>query len=137
MIGRPGGRPSWSRGHGSGVPAAKRLTPAKLAVIVVLLAGLTWYAAQVLRPALPITVQFQSEVGGSGFALRFRNDSDRALTFTATLEHPRQSQASKYLVQVQPHDTYELGSSRGWVGESGDRISLSSSDYRKWTGAIP
>jgi hypothetical protein len=115
----------------------KRLTPAKLAAIAVLLGLLIWYAFQVLRPPLPVAVRFQSEMRGSGFVLIFRNESDRALSFTATLGHQGQQAEKKFEIRVQPHSTYELGNSRGWVGQSGDRISLTSSDYRAWKGGIP
>ncbi len=115
----------------------KRLTPTKLAAIIVLLGALAWYAFQVLQPPLPVTVQFRSEIRGSGFVLVFENPSDHALSFTATLEHPGQQETKRFAIQVQPHGIYELGSSLGWVGQSGDRISLTSSKYRTWAGAIP
>ena len=115
----------------------KRLTPAKLAAIVVLFGAFIWYASEVLKPPLPVTVQFRSEMRGSGFVLIFRNESDRALSFTATLGHPGQQEEKTFAIQVQPHSTYELGSPQGWAGESGDRISLTSPNYRVWTGAIP
>jgi hypothetical protein len=115
----------------------KRLTPAKLAVIVVLLGVLIWYAFQVLKLPLPVTVQFRSEMHRSGFVLIFKNESDHALSFTATLGHPGQREEKTFAIQVQSRSTYELGSSQGWAGESGDRISLTSSNYRVWRGAIP
>lgn len=119
------------------MPGVRRLTPAKLAVIVVLMGGLIWYALQVLEPPLPVTVRFRSEMHGSGFVLIFENESDRALSFTASLGHPGRREEKKFAIQVPSRSTYELGSSQGWVGQSGDRISLTSSNYRAWTGAIP
>jgi hypothetical protein len=115
----------------------KRLTPAKLAAISVLFGVLIWYAYRVLKPPLPVTVQFRSEMYRPGFALVFKNESDDALSFTATLGHPGQQEEKKFAIRLQPHSSYELGSSQGWVGQSGDRISLSSSKYRVWTGAMP
>jgi hypothetical protein len=115
----------------------RRLTPAKLAVIVVLVSGLSWYSFQVMRPPLPVTVQFRSGVDESRFALTFLNQSDLPLAFTATLQHPGQRDKRTFAVQVQPHATYELGSSQGWAGQSGDRIWLSGSNFKVWRGAIP
>jgi hypothetical protein len=119
------------------VPGGKRLTPVKLAAIVALLGVFSWYAFRALQPPLPITVQFRSEMGGSGFVLIFKNESDHALSFAATLGHPGHREEKKLAIQVQPRSTFEVGSSQGWIGQSGDRISLSSSNYRVWTGAIP
>ncbi len=119
------------------MPGVKRLTPAKLAAMVVLVGALIWYAFQVLQPPLPVTVRFRSQMPGSGFVLIFENESDHALSFTATLGHQGQGEARKFAIQVQPRSTYELGSSQGWTGQSGDRISLTSRDYRAWKGAIP
>ena len=115
----------------------KRLTPTKLAAIVALLGVVIWYAFQVLKPPLPVTVQFRSDMHRSGFVLIFMNESDHALSFTATLGHLGQQEEKTFAIQVQPRSTYELGSSQGWAGESGDRISLTSSNYRVWKGAIP
>lgn len=119
------------------MPGVRRITPAKLVAIAVLLGGLAWYAFQVLKPPLPVAVQFHSDLRGSGFTLMFENESDRVLSFTAALEHPGQQQVRRFAIQVPPHGTYELGSSQGWVGQSGDRIALSSLRYRAWSGAIP
>jgi hypothetical protein len=119
------------------VPAARRLTPAKWVVIAVLLGGLVWYSLQVLKPPLPVTVQFHSDLRSSGFVFAFENRSDSALSFTATLQHAGQQQARRLTIQVPPHGSYELGSLQGWIGQSGDRIALSSRRYRTWTGAIP
>jgi len=119
------------------VPGVRRLTPAKLATIAVVFGALIWYAFQVLEPRLPVSVQFRSDMRGSGFVLIFKNQSDDALSFTATLAHPQHPEERKFAVQVQPRGAYELGSSQGWVGQSGDRISLASSNYRVWRGAIP
>lgn len=120
------------------MPTGKRLTPAKLAVIAALIGLLAWYAFQVSAPPLPVTVQFRSETRGSGFVLIFKNESDQALSFTATLGHAgQQEEKKKYAIQVPPRGTYELGGSQGWVGHSGDRISLRGSSFRVWTGAIP
>ena len=113
------------------------MTPEKWAAILLLVAALGWYAFQVLRPSLPVTVQFQSATSGSGFDLIFKNQSDHDLSFTATLAHMGQQQQKKFAIQVQPHGDYELGSSQGWVGQSGDRIALTSSSYKEWKGAIP
>jgi len=115
----------------------KRLTPAKLAVILVLFGVLIWYSLRVLEPPLPLTIQFRSEIRGSGFKLIFKNDSDQELSFTAKLAHLGQQDEKKFAIQVHPRSAYELGSSQGWVGQSGDRISLTGSNYRVWTGAIP
>jgi len=119
------------------VPGVKRLTPAKLVAIVVLVGALIGYAFQVLRPPLPVGVQFRSEIPGSGFVLIFENESDHALSFTATLGHRGQRGERKFAIRVQPRSTYELGSPQGWTGQSGDRISLTSPNYRVWKGAIP
>jgi len=115
----------------------KPLTPAKLAAIAAIVAALVWYAFQVLQPRLPVTVQFRSATGGSGFVLIFKNESDHPVSFTATLQHPGQVEERKFAIQVRPNGAYELGNSQGWVGQSGDRISLSSSGYKVWRGAIP
>ena len=115
----------------------KRLTPTKLIAIVAIVAALFWYAFQVFQPPLPVTVQFRSVTGVPGFVLIFKNDSDHALAFTATLGHPGQQEEKKFAIQVRPNGTYELGNAQGWVGQSGDRISLTSSNYRVWRGAIP
>lgn len=115
----------------------KPLTPAKLAAIAAIVAALVWYAFQVLQPRLPVTVQFRSVTGVAGFVLVFKNDSDHPLAFTATLGHPGQQEEKKFAIQVRPGGAYELGNAQGWVGQSGDRISLSSSSYRVWRGAIP
>jgi hypothetical protein len=112
----------------------KALTPSKWAAILALVGALVWYGLQVVRPVLPIAVQFRSAVGGSGFVLIFKNESDRALSFTATLRHPGQQEEKKFAIQVPPSSAYELG---GWIGQSGDRISLTNSDYKVWTGALP
>jgi hypothetical protein len=112
------------------------VTPAKLAVILALVGVLFWYGLQVTRPPLPVTVQFRSVPTGSGFILIFKNDSDQALSFTATLRHPGQEEEKKYTIQVRPRAAYELNS-QGWIGRSGDRISLMSSNYKAWRGAIP
>jgi hypothetical protein len=90
-----------------------------------------------MRPPLPVAVQFRSAASGSGFVLIFKNDSDSTLSFTATLEHQGQREEKKFAIQVQPHSVYELETSQGWIAQSGDRISLTSSDYRTWRGAIP
>jgi hypothetical protein len=119
------------------MPGARHLTPAKLAAIVALLAVFSWYVFRVLQPPLPITVKFRSEMGGSGFVLIFENESDHALSFGATLGHAGHREEKKLAIQVPPRSSYDVGSSQGWVGQSGDRISLTSSDYRVWTGAIP
>lgn len=115
----------------------KPLTPAKLAAIVALVGILFWYGFQVMRPQLPVTVQFRSAIGASGFVLIFKNESDQTLSFTATLRHPGQEEEKKFAIQVPPRGAYELGNSQGWVGQSGDRISLTSSNYKVWRGAIP
>jgi hypothetical protein len=115
----------------------KRLTPAKLAAIAVLLGALAWYALQVLQPALPVAVQFRSDLRGSGFVLVFRNQSNQRLSFTATLSHAGQQQAKQFAIQVPPRGSYDLGSPQGWVGQSGDRITLTSPHHKVWTGAIP
>jgi hypothetical protein len=115
----------------------KPLTPTKLAVIAALVGVLFWYGLQVTRPQLPVAVQFRSASSGSGFVLIFKNQSDRALAFTAALEHPGHDQEKKFAIQVLPRGAYELGNSQGWVGQSGDRISLTSSNYKVWRGAIP
>lgn len=119
------------------MPEVKRLTPAKLALMLVLLAGLAWYAFQVLQPRLPVTVQFQSQLPGNGFVLVFRNDSDNALALTARLEHLGQQQEKHFEIRLQSRGRYVLGSAQGWVGASGDRITLTSPHYRVWRGAIP
>ncbi len=119
------------------MPGIRRLTPAKGAAIVLLVGTLFWFAFHVMRPPLPVTIQFRSAASGSGFVLIFKNDSDSALAFTATLEHQGQQEEKKFAIQVQPHSVYELETSQGWVAQSGDRISLTSSDYREWRGAIP
>jgi len=115
----------------------KPLTPAKLAAIVAIVAALVWYAFQVFEPRLPITIQFHSVSDAPGFALIFKNGSDHPLAFTATLGHPGQQEEKKFAIQVPPNGAYELGNAQGWVGQSGDRISLASSGYRVWRGAIP
>jgi hypothetical protein len=115
----------------------KPITPAKLAAIVALVAVLFWYGSQVMQPPLPVTVQFRPTAGASDFVLIFNNESDRALSFTAALSHPGQGRQETFAVQLQPRGTYELGKAQGWVGRSGDRISLQSSHYRAWRGAIP
>ena len=115
----------------------KPLTPVKLAAIAAIVAALVWYAFQVLQPKLPVTVQFRSVTGVPGFVLIIKNDSDHPLAFTAALAHPGQQEEKKFAIQVRPGSTYELGSAQGWVGQSGDRISLESSSYRVWRGAIP
>ena len=119
------------------MPNVKRLTPAKLALILVLLAALAWYASQVLEPRVPVTVQFESRFPGNGFVLIFRNDSDDALALTAGLEHPGESHEEYFQMRLQPHGRYSLGSAQGWVGASGDRITLTSPHHRVWRGAIP
>jgi hypothetical protein len=119
------------------VPAVRTLTPAKLVAIVAIVGALFWYGVQVTRPELPVAVGFRSTSSAPGFALIFNNRSDQTLSFTAALRHPGQEQEQKFLVQVQPRGAYELGSSQGWVGQSGDRISLTSSNYKVWRGAIP
>ena len=116
------------------MPGGKPLTPTKWAAILALGGVLVWYGLQVLQPALPITVRFRSAVGASGLVLIFKNESDHALSFTATLRHPGQQEEKKFAIEVQPSSTYELG---GWIGQSGDRISLTSSNYKAWTGALP
>jgi hypothetical protein len=115
----------------------RRLTSAKLAAIAVLMGALIWYAFQVLQPSLPVTVRFRSDARGAGFALIFLNESDQTLAFTATLEHPGRQQAKTFALQLQPRGSDELGSSQGWVGQSGDHISLTAPHYRAWTGGIP
>ncbi len=115
----------------------KPLTPAKLAAIVAIVGVLFWYGVQVLQPKLPVTVQFRTAPGGSGFVLIFKNESDHPLSFTATLGHRGQAEEKKFAIQVRPGGAYELGNSQGWVGQSGDRISLTSSNYKVWRGAIP
>lgn len=115
----------------------KPLTPAKLAAILAILGALVWYGFQVFQPKLPVTVQFRSASSGSGFVLIFKNESDHPLSFTATLGHRGQQEEKKFAIQVRPGSAYELGDSQGWVGQSGDRISLTSSNYRVWRGAIP
>lgn len=119
------------------MPGVKRLTPSKLVAISLLVGILIWYAFRVLKPPLPVAVQFRSEMYRPGFVLIFTNESDHALSFTATLGHPGQQEEKTFAIRVQPHGAYELGSSQGWVGQSGDRISLTSSNYRVWTGAMP
>lgn len=119
------------------MPGVRTLTPAKLVAIVVIVGALFWYGLQVTRPQLPVTVQFRSASSESGFVLIFNNQSDQALSFTATLGHPGQEQEKKFAIQVRPHSAYELGNAQGWVGQSGDRISLTSSNYKVWRGAIP
>jgi hypothetical protein len=114
-----------------------RTQPLKWVVIVVLMGGLLWYALQVVRPTLPVTVRFRSVPIGSGFVLIFENHSNDALSFTATLRHADQKEENKFVIQVQPHSISELGSSQGWVAQSGDRISLVSAKYREWKGALP
>jgi hypothetical protein len=116
------------------VPGGKPLTPSKWAAILALVGVLAWYGFQVMQPALPIAVQFRSAVGATGFVLIFKNESDHALSFTAALRHPGQQEEKKFAIQVQPSSAYELG---GWIGQSGDRISLTSSNYKVWTGALP
>jgi hypothetical protein len=115
----------------------KRLTPTKLAAIPAIVAALVWYAFQVFQPPLPVTVQFRLVTGVPGFVLIFKNDSDHPLAFTATLAHPGQQEEKKFAIQVRPNGACELGNAQGWVGQSGDRISLESSSYRVWRGAIP
>ena len=115
----------------------KPLTPRKLIAIAAIVGVLFWYGFQVLQPRLPVTVQFRSVSGGAGFVLIFTNESDHPLSFTATLAHPGQTDEKKFAIQVRANSSYELGSSQGWVGQSGDRISLSSSNYKVWRGAIP
>lgn len=115
----------------------KPLTPTKLAAIAALVGLLFWYGLQVTRPELPVTVQFRSASSGPGFVLLFKNQSDRALAFTAALQHPGQEQEKRFAIQVQPHGVYELGNAHEWVGQSGDRISLTNSKYKVWRGAIP
>jgi hypothetical protein len=119
------------------VPAMKPLTPTKWAAILVLIGALVWYTFQVMQPPLPVTVQFRSATSRSGFILIFKNESDHALSFTATLAHQGQRAQRKFPIQVPAHSASELGSSQGWLGQSGDRISLTSAHYKVWTGAIP
>lgn len=118
------------------MPGVKRLTPGKLAASFILIGVLIWYARQVLEPPLPVTVQFLSDIHGSGFVLIFRNESDRPLSFTAALKHPGQQEGMSFPIQVQARGTYELQGSQ-WLGESGDRITLTGPHYRVWTGGLP
>lgn len=119
------------------MPGGRPLTPSKLAAIALLVGLLFWLGFQATRPRLPVAVQFRSTLGSTGFVLIFKNQSDRTLSVTATLAHPGEKHEKKFVIRLQPRSTYELGSPQGWVGESGDRISLTSSNYKDWSGAIP
>ena len=116
------------------MPGGRPLTPAKWAAILALVGAVVWFGFQVLRPALPVAVRFRSAASAPGFILIFKNESDHELSFTATLKHQGQQQEKKFAVEVQPSSTYEL---TDWIAQSGDRISLTSSAYKPWTGALP
>jgi len=119
----------------------KRTThPITLVAALGLLAVVGWYSLnsyhQSQLPALPMAVKSRPAIIGSGQVIMFENESNQPLSVAATLTHPSTNIQKVYQIDTGPRGTKSIGSMEGWVGESGDTVTLANNNYRRWSGSI-
>jgi hypothetical protein len=122
-------------------PPQKRTThPITLAMALVLLAVVGWSSLNAYRkaqlPPLPMVVKSRPAIIGGGQVIMFQNESNQPLSVAATLTHPATNLQRTYLIDTPPRGTKSIGSVEGWVGQSGDTITLANNNYQSWSGSI-
>jgi hypothetical protein len=66
----------------------------------------------------------------------FENESNQPLSVAATLTHPATNLHKVYQIDTGPRGTKSIGSLEGWVGQSGDTVTLVNNNYQSWIGSI-
>jgi hypothetical protein len=141
------GRPRLSAGATTQTPQfsapspSKRAThPAALVAALGLLAVVGWYSLnsyhQSQLPALPMVVKSRPAIIGGGQVIVFENQSSQPLSVAATLTHPATNLQKVFQIDTGPRGTKSIGSFEGWVGQSGDTITLANNSYQSWSGSI-
>jgi hypothetical protein len=123
------------------VKTPRKTSPVTWAVFFALIGGIFWYSLQSKHeaslPPLPVAVNYRPALIGQGLVFMFENKSDGPVSFVATLQHPALNTEKRVEVYVPARGTTKLGSSDGWIGQTGDRITLANANFQTWSGSIP
>ncbi len=141
------GRPRVSAGATAQAPqfaapsAPKRTThPITLVAVLALLAVVGWYSLnsyhQSQLPVLPMVVKSRPAIIGARQVIMFENQSNQPLSVAVTLTHPTTNLQKVYQIDTAPRGTKSIGSLEGWIGQSGDTITLANNNYQSWSGSI-
>lgn len=87
------------------------------------------------KPSVPVELTLRDSAWGEGMVARFHNQTNHQLTVTVVAENAMLHQRREWTLNLQPNATQEIGWLEGWKFESGERVTVSHSDYaqKSWT----
>lgn len=107
-------------------------------LLIPLLGVMAWNShREASLPPLPVNVKYRHALLGQGYVLVLRNTSGQSLQLMASLTHPSINDTRRFDVYIAPNGSTGIGRLNGWITQSGDRITLTNSNYQPWSGSIP
>jgi beta-barrel assembly-enhancing protease len=92
-------------------------------------------AIEAAKPILPIEVTTRKAFFGEGLVITFLNKSAESITATAQLGRATSKESKDYTITLTARGAYEVGHLEGWIGRSGDTVTLLNPIFKKaqWT----
>jgi hypothetical protein len=121
-------------------PTRKSMSSFALVIAIALVVAIGWYSLKSFQqsqlPPLPMVVKSRAALIGPGQVILFENQTDQPLSVAATLTRPATNLQRVYQIYTGPRGTKAIGSTDGWIGQSGDTITLVNNNYQSWSGSI-
>jgi hypothetical protein len=90
-----------------------------------------------VKPDMPVTVSFQRDAQNTGMVAVIRNLWSSPLEVAAVLVNPSNGQQQQRNLVLGPNGVHEIGRRQGWPFEPGQRITLSSENFKAKEVTVP
>jgi hypothetical protein len=121
-------------------PPRRSTSPVALVIAIALVVAIGWHSLKSFQqsqlPPLPMVVKSRAALIGPGQVIVFENQTDQPLSVAATLTRPATNLQRVYQIYIGPRGTKEIVSTDGWIGQSGDTITLVDNNYQSWSRSI-